>query len=170
MLLWNGYYLLFNRGIPNIKTSKAIREKTVALFNKRSKNNEDFTIYDLGSGYGKMSRDLAHALPDAQIIGVEVNYLTYIIACAMQKICGLKNLKYIRRDFKDVDLSNADGIYMFLLGTLMKGIREKLEQDLKTGTFVCSNKFKVGGNWAELKTIDVSTLAPNQGVLFVYER
>lgn len=170
LLLWNCYFLLFNKGIPNIKTSVAIRKKTIKLFKEHAKKSDkkEFTLIDLGSGYGHMSRDMARAMPDVNIIGIEVNKISYWRAVITAKFLKIKNLSYINKNFHDVDLSIADGVFLFLLGTLMGQIRPKLERDLKAGTLVCSNKFKIGGDWQPHEEIDISTIAPHQKTLYVY--
>ncbi len=170
LLLWNAYFLLFNRGVPNIKTSKTIRKKTIDIFKKhfQATNKKEFTIIDLGSGYGHFSRQMALTMPQAHIIGIEVNKISYWRAVLTARLKGIKNLSYINKDFHDVDLSVADAVYLFLLGTLMGKIRPKLEQDLKSGTLVCSNKFKIGGDWQPQEVIDISTIAPHQKTLYVY--
>jgi len=171
-LLWNAYFLLFNKGIPNLRTSKAIRQKVIEVFLAESKllKKDNMTVYDIGCGYGHITRDLARAMPNANIIGVEVNKISYWRAILTSKILGIKNTRYINKNFHDVDISDADGLYMFLLGRLMKQIREKLEQDLTKGTLVVSNKFKINGDWTPIDTLDIKTLAPSQKTIFIYKK
>jgi hypothetical protein len=45
LLLWNAYFLLFNRGVPNIKTSKTIRKKTI--FKQQTKKSSPLLIWAL---------------------------------------------------------------------------------------------------------------------------
>ncbi len=172
VLLWNAYFIFFNKGIPNLGSAKAIRSKVVQEFIEHMKKTQNTApiIYDIGCGYGYVTRDLARSMPNAKIIGIEVNKISYWRAIITSKIVGIKNTHYINKNFHDVDLSNADGLYMFLLGRLMGQIRGKLEQDLKKGTIVISNKFAINGDWQPLKIIDVTTIAPSQKTIYIYER
>ena len=87
----------------------------------------------------------------------------------MKRLAGLENLEYRNEDFRTSEvLKEADAVCMFLLGTLMKSIREALEAHLKEGTFVSSNKFPVGGDWVPEDIIDVDTLYPHQKTLYLY--
>lgn len=171
VLLWNAYFLIFNRGIPNIRTAPAIRKSIITRLQKdvqQANKDTPFIIYDLGCGNGKFTREIASAIPNAHVIGIEISKPAYWHACALQKIFSLKNLSYRNSDFYKVDITDANAIVMFLCGTLMKNIREKLETDLKDNVHVYSNKFKVGGDWAELETVNVKTLYPHQKTYFTY--
>lgn len=172
VLLWNAYFLLFNQGIPNIKTSKAIRNRIIEELKTEIKNSNkpDFTIIDLGSGNGTFTRHIAKAIPNANVIGIEINKIAYWLSCLIAKFQKINNLTYSNADLYKTNIGQADAIVMFLLGTFMKDIREKLERDLKAGTFVFSNKFKINGDWEPLKTIDVKTLAPNQKTFYKYKK
>ncbi|MAZ77026.1 MAG: hypothetical protein CMH31_06995 [Micavibrio sp.] len=172
VLLWNAYFLLFNKGVPNLRSSKAIRAQVVEKFIDEAKilNKDSMIIYDIGCGYGHITRDMARALPQAIIIGIEINIISYTRAILTSKILGIKNTRYIRKNFHDVDLSDADGLYMFLLGSLMEQIRGKLEKDLKKGTLIISNKFQINGKWKPIKTLNINTLAPSQKTVYIYRK
>jgi len=171
-LLWNGYFLLINKGIPNIPTTAAIRKSMIDIIKQDMAQTEaaPYTIIDLGSGSGRTSRHIAKSIPNAHVIGIEISTLAYWQSVLIQKLTRTKNLTYKRANFHDTDISEANAIVMFLLGTLMKSIREKLESDLKDNTLVISNKFKVGGHWTPQKTLDIKTFAPHQKTLFIYKK
>jgi len=173
VLLWNAYFLLVNKGIPNIKTAPAIRLEVIRRLKQematKNKTNVPFTIIDPGCGNGNFTRQIARALPDARVIGIEISKLAYWKCCLMKRFTCLSNLEYRNEDFRQSEiLKEADAVCMFLLGTLMKSIRETLESNLKEGTFVSSNKFPVGGDWEPDEVIDVKTLYPHQKTLYLY--
>ncbi len=167
VLLWQGYILFFNKGIPNITTAPAIRKAIIEKLKTHPKATP--VIYDLGCGNGKFSREMARALPHAQIIGIEICNIAFLQAVIMKKITSLKNITYIKDDFYNIDLSNADIVFFFLLGRDMGFIREKIEKDVKSGTWVITNKFQIGGHWKALETCSIKTLAPAQKSFYVYE-
>lgn len=172
VLLWNGYFLLFNKGIPNITTAPAIRRKIVEILREdcASQGNGSYNVIDLGAGNGSLTRSIARGLPQAQVTGIDICSIANFKARMMMRLSGLRNLEHKRADFYDCDISKADAVVMFLLGSLMGRIREKLESDLKDGTLVISNKFPVGGDWVPLAEIDVRTLYPHQKKLFIYRK
>lgn len=170
--VWNGYILIFNKGIPNIKTAPAIRKKFIELIraDMAAKGKDDYTIIDMGCGNGTFSVQLARSIPEAQVIGLEISKLAFAHAELKRKKSGLPNLEFRNVDFYDADMTQADAVVMFLLGTLMKRIRAKLESDLKPGTLVLSNKFRVGGEWVPDAELDVKTLMPHQKTVFIYTK
>ena len=173
VLLWNAYFLVVNKGIPNIKTAPAIRLEVIRRLKQemaaKNKTNAPFTIIDPGCGNGDFTRQIARELPDARVIGIEISKLAYWKCCLMKRLSGLSNLEYRNEDFRQSEvLKEADAVCMFLLGTLMKSIRETLEENLNEGTFVSSNKFPVGGDWEPEEVADVDTLYPHQKTLYLY--
>jgi len=171
VLLWNAYFLTVNKGIPNIKTAPAIRAEIIKRLRKEMEARacERFTIVDPGCGNGDFTRQIAKEIPKAHVIGVEVSKLAYLRCCFMKRVAGLKNLEYQNADFRKSDaLKEADAVCMFLLGTLMKSIREALEEQLKDGAYVTSNKFPVGGDWVPEEEIEVDTLYPHQKKFYIY--
>jgi len=126
VLIWQAYYLLCGKGVPNISTAPAIRRAIIEKLKGLSAENP--VIYDLGCANGQFTREIAKAM-----------------------------------------LSNANAIFMFQLGRDMGDMRPKLEKDLKPGTLVIANKFKIGGEWEPAEVITVKTLAPAQKTFYVYE-
>lgn len=166
ILLWQAYYLFFNKGIPNITTAPAIRRAIIAKINNL--NIENPVIYDLGCGNGKFSREIAKNIPNSHIFGVEIDQIAYFKAIFIQKFNYLTNISYINDDFYNIKLSNADIVFFFLVGRDMSFIREKLEQDLKPGAIVITNKFQMGGAWRSVEDCTVKTLAPAQKTFYIY--
>lgn len=177
-LLWNAYILLFNRGAPNIKTARPIRSKIIELLKddyarKKSAGKIDpdtnpYVIIDPGCGNGTFSREMARALPEARIIGIEISRIAYWRCLLGLKLSGLKNLEYTRSDFFDFDMSIADAVIIFQHIYDMTALGEKLKQELKPDTLVTSNKFKLAAGWEPDEYIDISTIHPNQKTLHLY--
>lgn len=166
ILLWQAYILLFNKSIPNITTAPAIRKQIIKKILKLALKNP--VIYDLGCGNGKFTREMAKKIPNSRIIGVEIDKIAYFKANLVQKFKKLPNISYIKDDFYNIDLSNADIVFFFLVGRDMSFIREKLEKDLKPGATIITNKFQLGGQWQPLEKCNVKTLAPAQKTFYIY--
>lgn len=167
VLLWQVYYLLFNKAIPNITTAPAIRKAIIKKLKGLDLKNP--TIYDLGCGNGLFTREIAQELAGVNMIGVEIDQIAYWRAALMKKIKGIKNLSYIKNDFYNINLSNADVVFFFLVGRDMSFIRNKLEKDLKSGAIVITNKFEMGGTWKPLEVCETKTLAPAQKTFYIYQ-
>lgn len=171
VFLWNAWILLFNRGIPNIRTAPAIRKKIIERLNqdKTAKGVHTYTIIDMGSGNGTFARQIAAAMPGAKIIGLEVDKLALAKARFWQKKKPLNNLEFIEDDFFNHDLSKADALIIFQINSLMPRLRKKLSENVKPGTLVISNKFAIGGDWKPAEVLDIKTLYPHQKTIYIYK-
>jgi len=163
---------LNKNGVPNAPTLGPMRRAMLHQLRQHEEKlgKRDYKIVDLGSGNGMLARDLAVSLSQAQIVGLETRYFSHLRAFWIQKLAGPKNLKFLRCDFFDYDLSDCDAIVMYLRANLMAKAANKLFAELKPHTMVLSNQFplpRIEG--VEQEVIEVSTRFYQQDRLFVYK-
>ena len=170
LLAWNAYFLAFNKGVPNIRTAPAIRNRIIDILKKDSekRGKKTYTIIDLGSGNGLLTREIARQLPHAQVTGIETSQTAFAWSVKMRDTCKIKNLDYKRADFFTYDMSEVDAVVMFQGVHFMEKIGQMLHKNLKKGTLIASNKFALGDGWKPLETINVRTLYPFQKKLYIY--
>lgn len=170
LLLWNVNILVFNRGIPNIRTAPAIRKKIIALLQEheaaRADRSQPYIVYDLGSGNGLFARQIAREMPQAKVIGVEVSGPSYDWSMMMKKRMKIDNLDYKHADVFTHDIRDASAVVLFFYQ--LDKLGKKLHDELKPGTLVTSNKFRLGDGWNPVQSLKVFTLYPFQKRLFVY--
>lgn len=170
LLLWNVNILVFNRGIPNIRTAPAIRKKIIALLQEheaaRADRSQPYIVYDLGSGNGLFARQIARAMPQATVIGVEISGPSYDWSMMMKKQMKIDNLDYKHADVFTHDIRDASAVVLFFYQ--LDKLGKKLHDELKPGTLVTSNKFRLGDGWSPVQSLKVFTLYPFQKRLFVY--
>jgi len=99
------------------------------------------TFYDLGSGDGWVLFYLAKKYPKIQFIGYELNPVLYIFARLFRR---RPNLKFYRKNFFQVNLKDADYLYLYLYPELMEKLFPKLKNELKPGAVIFSNSFTFG--------------------------
>ena len=173
VLLWDAYALIFNKGIPNIRTAPAIRKRILrVLKNEAEKHDGDkpFTIIDLGSGNGKFTREIASALPDARVIGIEISKPALIWSRLFKRLRGLKNVEYVDQSFFDYDVGEADAVVLYLTIYQMETIGKKLHEELKSGALATSNRFQLGDGWKPEESVRVRTLYPHQRTFHIYRK
>ena len=88
----------------------------------------------------------------------------------MRKWCGLSNLDYRKEDFFAQDLSFADAVIFYLSSYEMAPLGKKLRENLRPGTLVISNRFKLKSGWISQRTVQAKTLFPFEKEFFVYEQ
>lgn len=169
LLLWNVYILIFNKGVPNIRTAPAIRRRIIDVLKSdmAKKAKDKYIIYDMGSGNGLLTREIAKAIPAATVIGVEASRQCIDWSEKMKAAQNIPNLAYRRADFFEHDFGDADAVVVFLSVYEMGRVGEKLMKNLKPGTLVTSNRFPLHG-WEVEEKVKVFTLYPFQKYFHVY--
>lgn len=172
MLGVQAYTLCFHGGIPNIRTAPALRRAMIAQMklDYAVRAQGSYTIMDLGSGNGQFTRDIARALPDATVIGVERSAVSVRWARFMQRRAGLANLSYIKGDLFACDFSRTDAFVMYLLPPIMERLGQKLAAEVPDGTLVLSNKFALGKGWVPQAWVPVKSLYLHQNGYYAYRK
>ncbi len=170
LLAWNAYILIFNKGVPNIRTAPQTRKKIIETLHAdcARRGGGVYNIVDLGSGNGGFTRDMARGLPQANVIGVEISKKSFLWSRFAARILGFKNLSYARSDFFAYDLSNIDAVVFYLSRYEMGRLGEKLNKEAKAGAIIISNRFQLGDGWVPAATIEAKTLYPFEKEFHVY--
>lgn len=110
---------------------------------KLAKVTEKDTVYDLGSGDGRVLIVAAREF-GAKGVGIEIDPLRFIIAKIRIKLAGLSNFIEIKRgNFFDQDLSKASVIFVYLIPKTLNLLLPKLKKELKKGTRIVSYKYEM---------------------------
>ncbi len=138
MLLW--MWSSFKAKVPFIRVPTGVLgdiEKALEL-------KEGNVVYDLGCGDGLILFYLAKHNPNVKYIGVENSPFPALIASFLsfwnRKINHI-NVQIIKKDFFEVDLSDATHIVTYLFPNVMDDLLSKLEKELKRGTKLVSASF-----------------------------
>lgn len=103
---------------------------------------EGLNIYDLGSGWGGLCRQLQNKLPLANIVGWEISPVTFMIS----KFISLFGHYSIRRqDIFKMDLSNVDIIICYLSNYHMDKLTSKIINTDKKKIIVYTQGFPLQG-------------------------
>jgi len=122
--------------------------------------NENSHFYDLGSGYGRMIIAMSERY-NAHSIGVEADPVKYwwTKQAIKRKRLGEKT-QVLHSNFLNVDLSNADAIFVFLTKetNIMEKLYSKIQKECREGTKIVSYVHQFNG----------LTPAKQDGQLFLY--
>lgn len=168
---WN---LVMHRGVTNLPTSSAVRAKMIELLRaekeKRGASAAPYTIVDVGSGNGGLTRAIAKAIPDAKVIGLEYSPLSVAWSNFMRKIKRLDNLSYRRMDFMRYNFSEPDALVTYLLPSCQLRLSKKFKDETRPGTVIVANTFPLYEGWEAEQTFNVKTFPPPQGKVFLYRK
>ena len=167
--IWN---LIFHRGVTNLPTSSAVRAKMIELIraDKEKRNLPTYTIVDVGSGNGSLTRALAQAFPDAKVLGLEYSPLSVAWSRMRAGLKNLGNLSYRRMDFMRYGFAEPDAIVTYLLPGVMFPLSKKFADETRPGTLIVANTFPLYEGWTPEETFHVKTFPPPQGKVFLYRQ
>jgi SAM-dependent methyltransferase len=110
-------------------------------------------IYDLGCGDGRIVIAAAK-LYGARAVGIDINPDRIREARENAQKAGVGNLvRFEENDFFKADIRTATVVTLFLLNSVNLSLRPKLLQDLRPGTRIVSNTFKMGDWLPERETV-----------------
>jgi 16S rRNA A1518/A1519 N6-dimethyltransferase RsmA/KsgA/DIM1 with predicted DNA glycosylase/AP lyase activity len=133
--------IAFITGAPFVPSQKKTAKKMVELA-KISKND---TVYDLGSGDGRLILEAAQQTTKA-VYGIEINPVLVWFTKLRILLSGQKNSRCRWGNFWTTDLSDANIVFVYLLPWKMEALAKKLKHELKPGSRVVSNSF-IFPNW-----------------------
>lgn len=161
---------------PFVPTKKERIKKLLELLSLKGK-----AFYELGSGDGRIVIEAAKM--GAKAVGIEQSFLR--VFYSKIKSASVKNAHFIRRrtsfihgNIFNLDYSNADVVFIFLLPKGVEKLEEKLKKELKKGSLVVTQTFHFK-NWKPYKKFlatDKQTpntlLGPNkyEGEFWVYKQ
>jgi hypothetical protein len=125
-------------GAPYVPTMTAQRKEALDLLDlKRGQ-----VLYELGSGDGSLLKEAAKS--GLNVVGYELNPI-------LAAISWLRTLRYRQRvkiywgNFWWADLSDADGVFVFLLDRFMDRLDKKINAEAKGEVKLVSHSFKIPG-------------------------
>lgn len=92
-------------------------------------------FYDLGSGNGQIVAAVARAYPNMRAVGIEKAPFPTIVT-ALRRHQYPKNASFLRKDFNEVSLEDADYVFMYLFPKIARDLTQKLTRELKPGSRV----------------------------------
>ncbi len=163
-------YFEWKTGVATFPTMPTVRRKIIELLQQDAKQraSRPYIILDLGSGSGQMTSRIARAMPEAQVIGIEIAFIPWLRSVVRQRLFGPQNLIYKRMDFWPYDTSTVSAVVTYLPGKIMEQVGEKLRKELKPGTLVIANTFNLRADWEPIETFMLH--APFKTNVFVYRQ
>ena len=125
-------------GVPSVSATHAESDDVVALL-REAGLSEHATIYELGSGWGRLLLALAKEFPDARIIGIESSPFPYWVAWLRTR--RLPNIQIHRGDFYKFNLRDAHAVTCYLMMKPMPKLAKFLDGMLADGTPVVALTF-----------------------------
>jgi hypothetical protein len=107
------------------------------------------TILDLGAGWGTLAIAAARRHPDRTVIGYELSWCPWLVACALARMSGLRNLSFRREDFLRAELPQAGAWLCYLHRRAMRGLDAQLQIPEARPGLLVSNTFALRSHVAQ---------------------
>lgn len=128
--------LAFLTGAPFVPSTNPVSLSMIRL----ARIKKGMTVYDLGSGNGKLL--LLAARHGATAKGLEINPFLVLTSNIRTFFSPYRNQVYTYwKNFWHTDLADADVVFIYLLPWKMEVLEQKLMKGCKKGTLVISNSF-----------------------------
>lgn len=126
--------------VPYLPTTEAAVDAMLKLASVKSSD----VVYDLGCGDGRLVIAAAKEY-GAHGVGIDINPDRIREANANARKAGIENLvRFEENDFFKADIHEATVVTLFLLNSVDLQLRPRLLQELKPGTRIVSNTFRMG--------------------------
>lgn len=141
------------------------REELLPYIMMLAKPTKDDIFYDLGCGDGRVV--IEASLHGAKGVCVEINPELVKRAKEMaEKLKVVDRITFINDDFFNVSLRDATIVYMYLLTSVNRALRPKLEKELRLGARVITLDFEIPG-WRPIHIMRIS-LGYREATLYLY--
>ena len=148
--------------VPWVPTRDELLEYIVKL----ARLKKDDVFYDLGCGDGRV---VIRAVKEGIKKGVCVEINSSLIERAKeaaQREGVYDKIEFLNEDFFKVPLSDATVVYMYLLTSVNRALKPKLESELRNGTRVVTLDFEIPG-WKPVQVVEIA-LPSRMAKLFLY--
>jgi hypothetical protein len=154
--LIHNFNVLFRHQAPFIPSRPRALKKIVEEINLQ----DGQVFFELGAGSAPLLRRLARRYPNVKFIGIENSLIPWSIGILLA--LPYRNIKIIKQNFWQTDLSQADFIYCFLNVRVMRELENKFKTNCKPGATIISYIFKLPN------TEPVKILAIGQAKIYFY--
>jgi SAM-dependent methyltransferase len=142
--------------VPYLPTTEDAVPEMLKLANVNSAD----VVYDLGCGDGRIVIAAAKTY-GAHGVGIDLSPDRIREAKENARKAGVENLvRFEENDLFKADIHEATVVTLFLLNTVNMRLRPKLLRDLKPGTRIVSNTFKMG-DWTPDQEMSVPGVSEN---------
>lgn len=131
------------------------REELIDVIIKMANLSKEDVFYDLGCGDGRV---VIRAAKEGvrKAVCIEINPTLIERAKEGARVANVMDrVVFVNEDFFKAPLSEASVVYMYLLTSVNRALKPKLESELKDGTRVITLDFEIPG-WKPIQVLEVA--------------
>lgn len=141
------YWSTFRTQVPFYPSGPAVWQAVAELVHDRP----GLRLIDIGSGLGGLALDLSRRRPDAQVSGIELAPLPWLLS-RLRARWSRSGAHFVRGDYEVLDFADYDVVFAYLSPAVMTALWLKSEKEMLPGSMLVSYEFKISAR-APDKTI-----------------
>lgn len=141
------YWSTFRTQVPFYPSGPAVWQAVAELVHDRP----GVRLIDIGSGLGGLALDLSRRRPDAQVMGIELAPLPWLLSRLRAGLSGSR-AQFLRGDYESLDFADYEVVFAYLSPAVMTALWLKAEIEMLPGSMLVSYEFKISAR-APDKTI-----------------
>lgn len=155
------YWSTFRTQVPFYPSGLAVWNAVLTLL----PSGQALNVIDIGSGMGGLALHLATHRPAAQITGIELAPLPWLISVVRSRYTS-NMARFIRGNYEAVDLAHFDVVFAYLSPAAMPKLWQKAQQEMRPGALLLSYEFLIPNQVPDLTVLP----RPHGPVLYGWRR
>lgn len=142
LLLLGWYWSTFRTQVPYYPSGPAVWDAVRQLLPDHSRAGQAPRAIDIGSGLGGLSLYLARVRPDADVTGIELAPLPWLVSWLRARLAGSR-ARFVRGDYESLDFGQFDLVFAYLSPAAMSGLWRKAVAEMCHGSLLVSYEFVI---------------------------
>jgi len=140
LLLLGWYWSTFRTQVPYYPSGPAVWDAVRQLLPADTSSAP--RVIDIGSGLGGLALYLARVRPDADVTGIELAPLPWLVSWLRARL-GRSSAHFIRGDYEHLDFRQFDLVFAYLSPAAMPGLWRKARAEMCPGSMLVSYEFVI---------------------------
>jgi hypothetical protein len=132
------YWSTFRTQVPFYPSGRAVWEELAQIVPQ----DRAFSCVDIGSGLGGLVLHLTRRFPSAQISGVELAPLPWMVSAVRARATG-STARFYRQDYHALNLADYDVVFAYLSPAAMPALWHKARSEMREGSMLVSYEFPI---------------------------
>ncbi|MBV7535322.1 methyltransferase domain-containing protein [Duganella sp. sic0402] len=142
LLLLGWYWSTFRTQVPYYPSGPAVWDALRQQLPAEGQGGRPLRVIDIGSGLGGLGLYLARVRPEAEITGIELAPLPWLVSWLRARL-GRSQARFVRGDYERLDFSQFDVVFAYLSPAAMPGLWRKASAEMQTGSMLVSYEFVI---------------------------
>jgi SAM-dependent methyltransferase len=138
LILLGWYWSTFRTQVPYFPSTEPVWRAVEALLPR----DRALRVIDVGSGLGGLAMHLAAARPQAEVSGIELAPVPWLVSKLRAALAGSR-ARFVRGDYERLNFGDYDLVFAYLSPAAMPGLWDKAKREMQAGALLVSYEFEI---------------------------